>query len=191
MTLAAAQRHELSASHGEKVEGVSMWEPQPDFNAWMDATTSRVESSPWALQEFDKRRHVDALKDSIPFWREQIEAADRGVEIPRWEDFLERFSAKENGGGGWDDWGTGGGWGADIGRVGYSQTASGKVSASSNGKSDGWSDGDGHSFVDEIAFKSSVSEERRQEMHAFYKMSTDEKVSRIQELVYRLHEQSQ
>lgn len=37
---------------------------------------------------------VDSLKDLIPFWREQVEAASRGVEL-RFEEFLDQLEKKQ------------------------------------------------------------------------------------------------
>jgi len=201
MSPAAALRHEKSLTHVEKLHDYSIWNPQPDIAAWMDIGNG----SPWDDRVNEKQKHVDGLKDWIPFWQQQVEAAHRGVEL-RWESFLDATETKEEEVLVWDvhipD------WAVDTveddkscpsARAELSEsddpTGVWRVPSRALGFPDPGKDGlgptddDAYSFVEKIATQDLASDERRRQMHAFYKIPTQEKVTRIQELIERLHRQ--
>jgi len=182
-----------------------------DYSGWLVST-------PYAdLRAWEKQGFVDRQKDVVPFWRRGVDAAERGEEEEKWEDFLDRLEEKYSKNGGWDIGSDG--WGRDDGANvwGPAQVASQHddgswggvkatwglpdptpVAAHDDGKRDGSfkrkgsrkdriSNKDPWTFVEEVAKQEAATAERRKRMHEFFKMPTQQKVQQIQSTIRFLH----
>lgn len=202
MSSSVALKHEQSSSHKQRVYDLDTWNPQPDVDAWVhgadydDLFDERIT---------ERMRHVDNLKDLIPFWQQQVEAASKGVEL-RFEEFLEMHDRKITG----DEWDVQiPSWAMDtVGEERSSVTGQAEMSENMIRREDVgspmyvdseggslasvWdediSDRDAYIFVEEVARMCSISGNKKRHMYAFYKSPTTEKISRIQDLIIALRE---
>lgn len=133
---------------------------------------------------------VDQLGDIIPFWREQVEAANHGVEL-RFEDFLNSLAQARKEGLTWDaplpDWAAASPSCNKRKRddCGSSNQVGFPVANWSSAESQTWApvvtaagyDGspqEDFMFVEEVALRCSVDQERKKRLHAFYRVSFGE-----------------
>jgi len=86
MTRADAVRHERTRAHTRLVEKLiekEFWDTTPDYSGWNEALEG--------CTSWDHFSRADKMPDFIPFWRDGVTAAERGEEIGKMEDFLERL----------------------------------------------------------------------------------------------------
>ncbi|THH06945.1 hypothetical protein EW145_g3726 [Phellinidium pouzarii] len=164
----AALRHEKSAKHKEKVREHESWNPQPGIDAWINGIGNDYDLC--GARASERMQHVDQLKDLIPFWREQIEAAERG-ETLRYEEFLDALARKTE-----EKERDEPVWNVPMPDWALEPMDGSDVPASP-------SDGEAFTFVEKIANMNRVSAERKKGLHNFYKIPTGEKLERIQELI--------
>lgn len=111
MTLASARKHERGTAHAYKLAQLSSFNWLPDGP---EDNSGWFVSTPYAdLRAWEKQGFVDRQKDVIPFWKRGVDAAERGEEAEKWEDFLDHLEEKYNKNGGWDVGSDG--WGRDYG----------------------------------------------------------------------------
>jgi len=206
----AAMKHEKGGTHVKAArDQVESWKPQPELRAWLQV--------PDYDDLFERRaedmQHVDSLKDLIPFWQRQVEAAERGEEL-RLEAFLDALyegKAKDPWNTNWDiqapgwavdtgqerdPWEAGGhGWAVDAAEVDRSSdTAHGHGSDDEASHDEhehdlgggGAADQDAFTFVESVARMKYISGDRKRDLHDFYKSPTNVKVTRIRELISAL-----
>lgn len=174
MSSKAALRHEDTATHRRcSAPAHDAWNTAVDFVTLYD------------LKATEKMQHVDSLKDLIPFWQQQMEAANRGVEL-RFADFLDSLASTHVEEPSWDlplpDWA--------VKPIESNSSQSVQeyqcsvhdrmridsvkqvIDAQSSSVSDERCDASSevHRFVEEIARMESTSDERRQRMYSFYKV---------------------
>jgi len=204
----AAKLHELSDTHKQRMQNLESWILQPDVDAWGAAADCCDLFDDRAVERMTR---VDNLKDIIPFWRQQVEAANRGVEL-RFNDFLDELDRSKIEEPVWNveppAWAM-----ADIAEeqlFGKAESSSERVyrphseqtsSGLAHSDGTGWDeaealqktaertrrlDEDAYAFVENVARLRSVSSDRKRLMHEFFKVSTQEKVVRIQALAREL-----
>lgn len=88
MSRADAQCHERSYAHTRQVK----IKAEKDMQAWLP----RGDAAAWDVPEdyntsWDSWGRVDKMSDYIPFWRDGVQAAERGEKVAKMEDFLERL----------------------------------------------------------------------------------------------------
>lgn len=210
----AAMRHEKGGSHFKRVqaskEHLESWKPQPDLQAWLQVPDY---DDLFERRGEEQMQHVDSLKDLIPFWQRQVEAAERGENL-RMEAFLDALydgKAKDPWNTNWDTptpawavdtgqeqnpWDTGApGWAVDAAEVDRSSdTAHGQRSEVANHeRGEGSTDGSGGEdpaavdafmFVENVARMESISGDRKRSLHDFYKVCTSPKVNVARKLIY-------
>lgn len=189
----AAKLHELSDTHKQRMQNLDSWILQPDVDAWGAAADC---CDPFDDRTVERMTRVDNLKDIIPFWRQQVEAANRGVEL-RFNDFLDELDRTKIEEPVWNveppAWAM-----ADIAEeqlFGKAETSSERVyrphseqtSCSGLAHSDGidWNkvprktaertrrlDEDAYAFVENVAQLRSASSDRKRLMHEFFKVIT-------------------
>lgn len=179
-------KHEKSASHRQKLNDLSAWGVQPELDAWIraDEYCGLMESK--LAERVD---HIDQLGDLIPFWRQQVEAANHGVDL-RFEDFLNSLAQSRKAGLSWDvpipDWAAAQPTPTHEAENRYASKAavrarenrSSAVSIEEAAQRQWVPAGPSHDnssqtdfmFVEEIALRSSVDDERKERLHAFYKV---------------------
>lgn len=212
-TMKAALRHEnTSPEHAQHISEIAWWKPQDD-GAW--ATPEQPPLTSEGLRTWEMQTHVDHVFDLVPFWMRGVDAAERG-EVLRLEEFLQKMEADggwctadevlgvlgawrkpDNGGG--SDW-----WGrkddASVAKIDRTDVTSGDqdkgwgimeewaVLATNSSSSHPRQNISGtHPFVDDIALQEAADENRRQRMHRFFEMPTEQKVLKIQEIIRYLH----
>ncbi|KAH7885910.1 hypothetical protein F5I97DRAFT_1809116, partial [Phlebopus sp. FC_14] len=209
-TLKAALRHEqTSREHARHVSERNWWR-QCDESGWDASEYPSLTSE--GLQQWEMHTHVDHVFDLVPFWQRAVDAAERG-QVLRLEEFLEKM---EGGGGWRTAnevlgmLGEGRLAASADGEDGLSvEAASDGTKSSSGGWKKGWavehgrqvrprsehvhwdeevvaSGEDVQRFVESVARQTAVNEERRQQMHRFFEMSTEEKIQKIQETIHFL-----
>ncbi|KAI5123551.1 hypothetical protein M0805_003371 [Coniferiporia weirii] len=182
MSTQLALRHEKSGPHKQKVNERESWNPQPGVDAWLHDNFFESKVS-------ERMLHVDQLKDIIPFWQQQIEAAERG-ETLRYEEFLDTLAQKndDNEEPVWNvpmpDWALepvdGEDRSSETGHVRHSEELDG---SDEEVPPQGSLEHDSFMFVEKVANMSHVDAERKKRLHKFYKVPTTEKLERIQELI--------
>ena len=91
-TMKAAKLHETSDGHKRRVqEHNSEWGLDNPWGTWKEGEFDDL----WTIRSSERMTRVDSLKDFIPFWREQVEAANQGIEL-RFGKFLEALEEKEH-----------------------------------------------------------------------------------------------
>ncbi|EDR15747.1 uncharacterized protein LACBIDRAFT_301000 [Laccaria bicolor S238N-H82] len=183
--------------------------PEAGQPTWWDAVDTDAEAwgkpiqedPPVTIEEMKLREsqiHVDLVRDMVPFWIRSVEAAERG-EVLRLEEFLEEMAQRqaswslgdsgrrceESSTRGWsncDGWGEGPGvaWG------GESRKESDWKWVDEKGGNQRGKRNDGFQFVEKVANSQAAGQERKQQMHTFFEMPTDEKVRKIDEVIQRL-----
>jgi len=190
MSSQSATRHEKSSEHRRRVQNLATWNLEPDVEAWVHGE-DHCDLYDWRVLE--KMRHVDSLKELVPFWQQQVAAANRGVEL-RFEDFLETMEQENIDAPTWDVQAPD--WALDVAEedrssvtahaeqsdVGHGGNVRHVTPLASDSNSD-IVDRDAFMFVEKVARLNSTSDEGKRRMHAFYKIPTDEKVARIQEII--------
>ena len=88
MSRADAQCHERSYAHTRQVKiqadkATQAWFPRGDAAAW---NVPEDHNTAW-----DSWGRVDKMSDYIPFWRDGVQAAERGESVAKMEDFMDRL----------------------------------------------------------------------------------------------------
>jgi len=180
----------------EQADAENSWIAQSDENAWA-ISGSWNETQP----KSERLQYVDVLSDIIPFWLREVAAAERG-ETLRYDQFLERLQAEREKRFRMSDWGLPvPDWAEESHgqRVKKSSDTDrsnhlGGFESSMRGGSDIGNpigkessetslDRDDFNFVEKVARLNDISPSRKKEMQRFYKVSTDEKVKRIEVLI--------
>ena len=71
-------------------EGWGTWNEEADNTAWFQPKSLFGDYKAW-----DQQERVDRLDEFIPFWRDNMYAAERGEEMKKYADFLDRIYAEE------------------------------------------------------------------------------------------------
>ncbi|KAF8078761.1 hypothetical protein FPV67DRAFT_77041 [Lyophyllum atratum] len=213
MTLRAAQHHERhSAEHGQNVTAaeLQMWGNTPDPTDWTAPLKHDRALTAEEVKMRESRAHVDLVQDMVQFWIRGVEAAERG-EVLRLEQFLETLQEASDswvGANAWANdpvkWGNGwaaeapdDGWGAvNSGEWGVGNGSMGRIESSGEKRRQGTIEAKGsgrkgrqhnqsnaYEFVEDVARQEAADEERKRRMHHFFKMPTDEKVKKIDEVI--------
>jgi hypothetical protein len=98
MVLRQAVEHEqTSVEHSKRVEAYNPWTSPPAPPDW-DQVPDRFNVY-HDLREQERRSWVDICPDLVSFWLRGVVAAERGEEVERMQQFLERLETQK------DDWG--------------------------------------------------------------------------------------
>ncbi|KLO17072.1 hypothetical protein SCHPADRAFT_937427 [Schizopora paradoxa] len=213
-TAKAAMKHERGWPHINSVETAKEHlerKPQPQLQAWLQVPDY---DDLFERRGQEQMQRVDSLREFIPFWIEQVEAANRGEKELRLEAFLDTlYAGKAN-----DPWSAdweapAPAWAVDTGQDNSpwdagasawaveaaevdpsSDTAHGvqregsehEEEDSSVSSAEDASDQDAFMFVEKVARMESISEDRKRNLYDFYKCPTHVKITRIQELIIAL-----
>lgn len=102
MTVSAIMKHEQSKAHKTELKGIETWNIAPaDLDAWPDIPELEYALVEQKLRE--RTQYLDQLRDFIPFWREQVEAAEHGITL-RLDDFLKELQRIEDENIRWTEW---------------------------------------------------------------------------------------
>ncbi|KAI0691338.1 hypothetical protein BC835DRAFT_122314 [Cytidiella melzeri] len=71
-------------------ERLQLWQGQPDDSAWFKPDDRPAGDKGWERQD-----RVDRLAEFVPFWRDNVYAAERGEVMEKYEGFLDKLYAKE------------------------------------------------------------------------------------------------
>ncbi|KZS95957.1 hypothetical protein SISNIDRAFT_331414 [Sistotremastrum niveocremeum HHB9708] len=205
MTRVEAAKHEGTASHLANVSLTSDWVINTDETAWGPPDLSTVQK---LLLEISYPAYYNLwdLKTRVSSWRRSMEVAERGEEWKmelEFEDIPEdqRESRGWGDDAGWgsgtadDDgreakveievegrgWGDGGGW-ADEGQGWGWDSPHSETSDDKNDLSESL-----RSFLQSCADACHMDKQRRRDMRNFLKLSTAEKVRRIEDLAWMIH----
>ncbi|KAH8120208.1 hypothetical protein DFH11DRAFT_1558899 [Phellopilus nigrolimitatus] len=192
MSAQAALKHEKAEAHKQKVHERDTWNPQPDVDAW---DPNAIVEDLFETRVSERMQLVDQLKDSIPFWLQQISAAERG-ETLRWEEYWDAQDEKKDDLPEWNtpmpDWAlepiedqerSSGTAHAQLSEESVSHEAEGDARADDENHIYAGPDRGGYMFVEKFAKMNSVGAERKKLLHTFYKISMEEKLERIEELL--------
>ncbi|KAF5384913.1 hypothetical protein D9615_001401 [Tricholomella constricta] len=209
MTLQAAQHHERhSAEHAQNVIEAEhrLWRSSPDPEDWLVPSKDEPPLTKEEVRLRESRTHVDLVQDMVPFWIRGVQAAEKG-EVLRLEEFLNTlqeasdswaqgnpwgYGSAQDWGNGWvQDDNAGEGWGVnDDKRRRPGQNRKCKYMGSKARRSGqqqqiqhDQSRSKAYDFVEDVARQEAADEERRRRMHHFFKMPTDEKVRKIDEVI--------
>ncbi|KAK0208153.1 hypothetical protein DFS33DRAFT_1301642 [Desarmillaria ectypa] len=203
MSVKAALAHEKNARHNQSVVNAESWWGPPIVDSWDFELPKQEEMTNDEARDLEHRYFVDHVGEYIPYWIRGVEAAERG-EVLKLEDYLDSLDHD----GPKDPWGT---WGImsqsregdhssewihggpsdDLGSIPASQGKAGKSPKYTDRNErqelgNRFTDGS-YAFVEDIARQEEANAERREQMHVFFEMPTDEKVQRIDELIRSLH----
>lgn len=165
--------HEKSEKHEQKLHDLDTWNPQPDEDAWVDQIDCYVL---FPNKDAERMQRVDNLRHLIPFWQQQVEAANQGVDL-RLGDFLDNLEGHEYD---WvvplPQWGNAPTPYLDIPPERQSSNRGTSQTRSKDGQKWSWNVGssdhdESFEFVEQIAKMSSVKGERRARLHTFYRVS--------------------
>ncbi|TFK77236.1 hypothetical protein BDN72DRAFT_33722 [Pluteus cervinus] len=185
---------------------------QPASGTNPSAWDTPDENPPLTAEELKVREsqlRVDMVQDMVPFWIRGVEAAERGDEL-KMETFLDEWQTRmdtwmngenswgtandDNGWGtswdigGHDGWDWGGpvnnGWGEDALGWGGAPPEQRGLQAE---RKDAWSvSGDSSALVEDVAKERGLSPAEKKRMYSFYKLPTDDKVQKINEVIAAL-----
>ncbi|KIK07441.1 hypothetical protein K443DRAFT_673356 [Laccaria amethystina LaAM-08-1] len=158
------------------------------------------EDAPATIEEMKMREsqiHVDLVRDMVPFWIRSVKAAERG-EVLKLEEFLEEMAQRQAS---WSlgapgrrceqssstrGWSNHDGWGiGEPGVVLWGESHETRETVKKGGNRRR-KQNDGFQFVEKVANSQAAGKERKQQMHNFFEMPTDEKVRKIDEVIQRL-----
>jgi hypothetical protein len=123
---------------------LELWQGKGDDSAWFQPAERLSEDK---VGEHQSR--VDRLKDLVPFWRNNVDAAERGEPMAKYADFLDRVFTEE------DEWTAGDSWGAAGANWGMPKNEWGALNGGGwdSGNHDGWGPVDDGGWVAPEAVK--------------------------------------
>ncbi|PAV22273.1 hypothetical protein PNOK_0223000 [Pyrrhoderma noxium] len=192
-------KHEQSKAHKTQVKGIETWNIAPaDLDAWPDIPELEYALVEQKLRE--RTQYLDQLRDFIPFWREQVEAAEHGITL-RLDDFLKELQRIEDENIRWTEWTAPlPDWEkmlADVDNIQHTHSSETQIDRISESELERNAEevelyknvsetASVYDFVEKYARRNSANAEKKEEMHYFYKIPTCKKVERIQNLIYTL-----